>query len=116
MTQADIDDPFRRDGICRYHCLILVSEQAMRRRELITLLSGLAVLPFAARAQQQATPVIGFLSAGTLEMARDYVAAFHRSLADAGVAEGRNVGIEYRWSEGHNDRLPAQAAVWFTVR
>ncbi|MGC1946057.1 MAG: hypothetical protein WA679_00630 [Pseudolabrys sp.] len=88
----------------------------MRRRELITLLSGLAVLPFAARAQQQATPVIGFLSAGTLEMARDYVAAFHRSLADAGFAEGRNVGIEYRWSEGHNDRLPAQAAVWFTVR
>ncbi|MGB7006596.1 MAG: ABC transporter substrate binding protein [Pseudolabrys sp.] len=82
----------------------------MRRRELITLLSGLAVLPFAARAQQQATPVIGFLSAGTLEMARDYVAAFHRSLADAGFAEGRNVGIEYRWSEGHNDRLPAQAA------
>jgi putative ABC transport system substrate-binding protein len=67
-------------------------------------------LPFAARAQQQATPVIGFLSAGTLEMARDYVAAFHRSLADAGFAEGRNVGIEYRWSEGHNDRLPAQAA------
>ena len=43
-------------------------------------------------------------------MVRDYVAAFHRSLADAGFAEGRNVGVEYRWSEGHNDRLPAQAA------
>ena len=49
MTQADIDDPSRRDGICRYHCLIFgVKERAVRRRELITLLSGLAVLPFAA--------------------------------------------------------------------
>ena len=54
-------------------------------------------------------PVIGFLSAGTLEMARDYIAAFHRSLADGGFAEGRNVGIEYRWSEDHNDRLPTLA-------
>ena len=54
--------------------------------------------------------MIGFLSAGTFGTARDYVAAFHRSLADAGFAEGRNVAIEYRWSEGHNDRLPAQAA------
>jgi len=65
--------------------------------------------PLAARAQQSAMPVIGFLSAGTLEMARDYIAAFHRSLADGGFAEGRNVGIEYRWSEDHNDRLPTLA-------
>ena len=55
-------------------------------------------------------PVIGFLSAETFERVRDYVAAFHRGLADGGFAEGRNVGIEYRWSEGHNDRLPALAA------
>jgi putative ABC transport system substrate-binding protein len=55
-------------------------------------------------------PVIGFLSAGTFEMARDYVAAFYRALADGGFAEGRNVGIEYQWSEDHNDRLPALAA------
>ena len=55
-------------------------------------------------------PVIGFLSAGTSEMARDYVAAFHRSLADGGFVEGRNVGIEYRWIEGQNERLPALAA------
>jgi putative tryptophan/tyrosine transport system substrate-binding protein len=53
--------------------------------------------------------MIGFLSAGTFENMRDYVAAFHRGLADGGFAEGRNVGIEYRWSEGHNDRFPALA-------
>ena len=63
-----------------------------------------------ARAQQPVTPVIGFLSAGTFETNRDYVAAFHRGLADGGFAEGRNVGIEYRWTEGQNDRLPALAA------
>jgi putative ABC transport system substrate-binding protein len=82
----------------------------MRRREFVTLLGGATAWPLAARAQQQAMPAIGFLHAGTFEMARDYVAAFHRSLADAGFAEGRNVGIEYRWSEGQNERLPAQAA------
>ena len=61
----------------------------MRRREFITLLGGATTWPLAARAQQQAMPVIGFLSAGTSEMARDYVAAFHRSLADGGFVEGR---------------------------
>jgi putative tryptophan/tyrosine transport system substrate-binding protein len=82
----------------------------MRRREFITLLGGATAWPIAARAQQTVMPVIGFLSAGTFEKNRDYVAAFHRGLADGGFAEGRNVGIEYRWSEGHNDRLPALAA------
>ena len=82
----------------------------MRRREFITLFSGVAVWPLAARAQQPVMPVIGFLSAGTFEINRDYVAAFHRGLADGGFVEGRNVGIEYRWTEGQNDRLPALAA------
>jgi putative ABC transport system substrate-binding protein len=82
----------------------------MRRREFITVLGGATAWPIAARAQQPVMPVIGFLSAGTFEMARDYVAAFHRGLADGGFAEGRNVGIEYRWTEGQNDRLPALAA------
>jgi putative ABC transport system substrate-binding protein len=54
-------------------------------------------------------PVIGYLSGATFEPMREYVAAFHRGLADAGFAEGRNVAIEYRWAEGHNDRLPALA-------
>jgi ABC-type uncharacterized transport system substrate-binding protein len=83
----------------------------VRRREFIGLLGGaVAASPLIARAQQPAMPVIGFLSAETFERVRDYVAAFHRGLADGGFAEGRNVGIEYRWSEGHNDRLPALAA------
>ncbi|MGA7232848.1 MAG: ABC transporter substrate-binding protein, partial [Xanthobacteraceae bacterium] len=82
----------------------------MHRRKFISLSVGAAVgWPLAARAQQPAMPVIGYLSNGTLESMRDYVAAFHRSLADGGFAEGRNVGIEYRWSEDHNDRLPALA-------
>ena len=83
----------------------------MRRREFITLLGGaVAVWPVAAHAQQPVMPVIGFLSVGTFEKNRDYVAAFHRGLAEGEFAEGRNVGIEYRWTEGQNDRLPALAA------
>jgi putative tryptophan/tyrosine transport system substrate-binding protein len=83
----------------------------MRRREFITLLGGVAATwPLTVHGQQSAMPVIGFLSAGIFEKNRDYVAAFHRALADGGFTEGRNVGIEYRWSENHNDRLPALAA------
>ena len=82
----------------------------MRRRDFITVVGSVATWPLVARAQQPAVPVIGFLSAETFERTRDYVAAFHRGLADRGFAEGRNVRIEYRWSEGNSDRLPALAA------
>jgi putative tryptophan/tyrosine transport system substrate-binding protein len=82
----------------------------MRRRNFISMVGGAAAAwPLAARAQQTAMPVIGYLSGATFETMREYVAAFHRGLADAGFAEGRNVAIEYRWAEGHNDRLPALA-------
>ena len=56
--------------------------------------------------------LVWYLSGATFEMMYDYVAAFHRALADAGFADGHNVRIEYRWAEGHNDRLPALAADW----
>jgi putative ABC transport system substrate-binding protein len=82
----------------------------MRRREFIAVIgSAAAAWPLAARAQQPGTPVIGYLSVGTSELTRDSVAAFHQGLADQGFAEGRNVGIEYRWAEGHTDRLRALA-------
>src|SRR5690349_17230816 len=82
----------------------------MRRREFITLIGGVAVAwPLAARAQQQAMPVIGLLGSATLRERAPSVAAFLRGLSEAGFAEGRDVAIAYRWAENQYDRLPALA-------
>jgi putative tryptophan/tyrosine transport system substrate-binding protein len=83
----------------------------MRRREFITLIgSGAAAWPLAARAQQPAMPLIGFLGAVTATGFSDRLQAFHQGLKDTGYAEGANVAIEYRWANNELDRLPAMAA------
>jgi putative ABC transport system substrate-binding protein len=82
----------------------------VRRREFITLVGGAAVAwPLAARAQQPATPVIGFLSSGSPRTFVNFLKAFHAGLSDEGFVERRNVAIVYRWAEGHFDELDALA-------
>jgi len=83
----------------------------MRRRDFIKVIAGSAATwPFRASAQQQSTPVVGFLNVESPEGYQPMAAAFRRGLQESGYVEGQNVAIEYRWADGHSERLPALAA------
>jgi putative tryptophan/tyrosine transport system substrate-binding protein len=82
----------------------------MRRREFITLIRAAAAWPLAARAQQDAMPVVGFMSTRAPEDSAHLLAAFRQGLVESGFIEGQNVAIEFRWARGQYQRLPALAA------
>lgn len=82
----------------------------MLRRKFIGILGATALSPLAARAQQPAKPVVGFLSIGKSEANGYLQTAFHKGLTEAGYIDGQNVSVEYHWAEGYFDRLPSLAA------
>jgi ABC-type uncharacterized transport system substrate-binding protein len=90
--------------------VVLGAGEAMRRREFIIFVGATAAWPLAARAEQSAIPVIGFLNAASPQPFAKYVAGFRTGLKETGYIDGQNVTIEFRWAEGDYDRLPEMAA------
>src|SRR5258708_14613593 len=82
----------------------------MRRREFIMLVAGAVSGPWAAQAQQSTMPVIGYLSSRSPAESAAVISAFRQGLGEAGFTIGQNLAVEYRWADGHYDRLPALAA------
>ena len=82
----------------------------MKRREFLAFLTGLTTWPLGAHSEQAAIPTVGFLSSLSAAALTGPIAAFRNGLQSAGYTEGKNVEIEFRWADGHYDRLPALAA------
>jgi ABC-type uncharacterized transport system substrate-binding protein len=110
LQERSVSEPYQSATWDRYDAVLIIGV-AMRRREFLGVLGGVAVAcPLAARAQEPAMPVVGFLRSTAAATSAHFVDAFRQGLNEAGFVEGQNVSMEYRWADNQLDRLPAMAA------